>query len=162
MRPTTRRPLRRPLRFFASDAALPLSHDQLQAQIRERAAQIFRARQPWEGDQLSDWLQAEREVLGQIEIELRELEHRYELHATVEGFDADDLDITVNQRHIAVRGIQEERTLDEISELPQLVQISFLKVLALPGPVELERCEATLTDDKLLIVLPKASDGALS
>lgn len=143
------------LRFFAGDAAIPMTQEQLQSLIRQRAAEIFRTRQPWEGDQLSDWLQAETEILGKIEPELREREQRYEIHATIEGFKADDLDIAVEPGHVTVRGLQEERTLDEVSELPCLVHTEFIKVMALPGPVELEACEATLTGNKLLIVLPK-------
>lgn len=147
------------VRLFGDDRALCLNKDTLDQLIRQRAAHIYRMRKPWEGDHLSDWLQAEREVLGQLNMELREHEQAFEIHAVIEGFEADDIDVAIHADHVAVRGVLEERTLDEVSEQPWLVHTEFYKVMALPEPVEVESCEATLTGDKLLITLPKTRVG---
>lgn len=147
------------VRLFADDRALSIDKDELERLIRQRAANIYQRRKPWEGDRLSDWLQAEREVLGQLHMELHDSDQGYEIHAIIEGFEADDIDVAIHPNHIAVRGILEERTLDEVSEQPWLVHTEFYNVMALPEPIEVESCRATLTGDKLLITLTKTRVG---
>jgi len=46
--------------------AVPLSAAELQTRIRARANEIFLARNGAPGDELSDWLTAEREVCGSL------------------------------------------------------------------------------------------------
>jgi hypothetical protein len=38
-----------------------------ETEIRDRAYRIYQSRNPWDGDALSDWLQAERELIAEYQ-----------------------------------------------------------------------------------------------
>lgn len=89
--------------------------EQLRRAVRERAYELFRNNGAGIGNALSDWLNAERELVWTPAIELRRSDGHYEVIAATAGVPAKDLEVqstpedllikaNVHHEHTAVEG----------------------------------------------------------
>ncbi|MEQ1885470.1 MAG: Hsp20 family protein [Bryobacteraceae bacterium] len=70
--------------------------------IEERAFQLFEGRGGEFGRDLEDWLQAERDVLGDAASEMTESEDGFQLKIALPGFDGKDVQVTAMPRELVV------------------------------------------------------------
>lgn len=82
----------------------------------------------------------------------------YQVRAELPGLRAEDMDISVTGKNLAITG--ERKILPETKEAKyhrrEREAGKFSRVLALPGEVDNDKVEARLTDGILTVVLPKA------
>lgn len=131
--------------------------------IESRAYEIFDQGGRFLGRDLSDWFQAEAELLHPVHLEIEESEEALTVHAEVPGFTAKELDIHVEPRRLTIAGKHEHRKEQRknggktiYSE--QCAQ-EILRSINLPSAIETSKISATLKDGILSIELPKAESA---
>jgi len=127
--------------------------------IARRAFEIFDGNGRWFGRDLSDWLQAESEILHPVHLKIMESDDRLTVRAEVPGFSTKELEINVEPRQLTISGKHETR--EETSKgkticSEQCAQ-EILRSVALPVEVDGSKVTATLKDGVLNIELPKAA-----
>jgi len=126
--------------------------------IKKRAFEISRERRNWVGHQLSDWLQAEAEILHPIHLEIAETEHALNVRAEVPGFTAKELDIRVDGNKLIISGRPDSKRENGKGEI--IYSESFAKEIYrsvdLPAEIIGSNVNATLKDGILNLELPKA------
>lgn len=86
----------------------------LRAKIAKRAYQLYMASGYISGQEVENWLAAEKELLAPVSVEV--VDHRYELNvkAHFHGFDHDDVEIYSEARRVYIRASHQ----DEIVLMP--------------------------------------------
>jgi HSP20 family protein len=126
--------------------------------IAKRAFEIFDNNGRWFGNDLSDWLRAESEILHPVHLEIAETENALTVRAEVPGFTAKELDICVEADRLTIYGkheIKEESTKGKTIYSDQCAKEIFRSV-ELPVDVDSTKVNATLKDGILRLELPKA------
>jgi HSP20 family protein len=126
--------------------------------IEKRAFEIFNNNGRWFGHDLSDWLQAESEILHPVHLEVAETDEALTVHAEVPGFTAKELDIQVDGNRLTIAGkheTKEESKKGKTIYSDRCAQEIFRSV-QLPSDVDASKVNATLKDGVLNIELPKA------
>jgi HSP20 family protein len=77
--------------------------DRLHKQISQRAYDLFRQSGGLWGSSVSDWLNAERELVWRPAVELRQKGNQFEVLAAVPGVEAKDLDVQVTPEDVLIR-----------------------------------------------------------
>jgi HSP20 family molecular chaperone IbpA len=129
--------------------------------IARRAFEIFENNGRLIGNELENWFRAESELLHPVE--LTETDDALGVRAEVPGFEAQELEISVEPRRLALWGNHEAReeakkgkTIYSESRAQQI--LCWAK---LPSDVDASKTSATLEDGILSIKLPKATGTAL-
>ena len=94
-------------------------------------------------------------------INVTEDKDAYRVRAELPGIKADELDITVTGKSLAIAG---ERKITDETEGARYHRRereagSFRRMLSLPGPINSEKVEATCNNGILTVVLPKAEEA---
>lgn len=126
--------------------------------ITKRAFEIFDNNGRWFGRELSDWLQAESEILHPVHLEIAETDEALTVRAEVPGFTANELDIRVDGNRLTIAGKHEtkEETKKGKTIYSERCAKEILRSVDLPSDVEGSKVNATLKDGVLNIELPKA------
>jgi HSP20 family protein len=127
--------------------------------IAKRAFEIFENNGRCFGNELSDWLQAESELLHPGHLELTETDGAFTVTADVPGFAARELDIHVQGNRVTISGkheFKEENTKGKTIYSERCAK-EILRSVELPTEVDDARVNATLKDGVLRIELPKAT-----
>jgi len=126
--------------------------------IAKRAFEIFDNNGRWFGNELSDWLQAESELLHPVHLEIAETDEALTVRAEVPGFMAKELDIQVEGNRLIIAGkheSKEESTKGKTIYSERCAKEIFRSV-QLPSDVDSSKVNASLKDGVLKIELPKA------
>jgi HSP20 family protein len=126
--------------------------------IEKRAFEIFDNNGRWLGRDLSNWLQAESEILHPVHLEIAETEQALTVRAEVPGFTAKELDIRVEGNRLTIAGkheSKEENTKGKTIYSEQCAR-EILRSVDLPSEVDGAKVSAILKDGVLQIELPKA------
>ncbi len=126
--------------------------------IEKRAFEIFDNNGRWFGHDLSDWLQAEFEILHPVHLEIAETDEALTVRAEVPGFTAKELDIHVEGNRLTIAGKHESK---EESKKGKTIYSErraeeILRSVDLPSDVDGSKVSATLKDGLLSVELPKA------
>jgi len=112
---------------------------------------------PPQGNQ-ENWFEEQPEFEGQLAVDVYQTDHDIVLKAPVAGVTPEDIDITITDDVITVKG---ERKLDP--NIPQEAYFSqecyygpFSRSIILPIPVSSEEADATFKNGILIITIPKA------
>jgi HSP20 family molecular chaperone IbpA len=126
--------------------------------IEKRAFEIFNNNGRWFGNDLSDWLQAESEILHPLHLEIAETEDALTVRAEVPGFTAKELEIQVEGNRLTISGKHEskEETKKGKTIYSERCANEILRSVELPSDVDGTKVSATLKDGLLNIELPKA------
>jgi HSP20 family protein len=151
----------------AEDRKLPVfaEVEQMMQRIRERAFGEFAGRGFAHGQELSDWLAAERELCWPAS-ELTETPENFNLSIAMAGFDPKDIEVTATPREIIVRAkMQSTRT-----EVPKAKaeQVCWSEIrgsdvyrrVELPLEVRVEKVSAEYNNGMLKIAAPKGDSAA--
>ncbi len=77
--------------------------EQLHNAINRRAYDLFRKRGDLWGGPLADWLNAERQLVWQPAIELRQKDNQFEVLAATPGVEAKDLDVQITPEDVLIK-----------------------------------------------------------
>ena len=126
--------------------------------IEKRAFDIFNNNGRWFGHDLSDWFQAESEILHPVHLEIAETDEALTVRAEVPGFTAKELDIRVEGNRLTITGKHESK--DESTKgktiYSERCAKEIFRSVDLPSDVDGTKVNATLKDGVLNLELPKA------
>lgn len=135
--------------------------DDLRESIQERAFELFKEREEKpDGGMQDDWMKAKSDLFERAPVELRETDQAYEVEAEIpQGFSADDLEVSMNDQELFIRGHieREEESEDEegITIYSELESRDMFREISLPGPVDREEATGELEGNTLHVTLPK-------
>lgn len=126
--------------------------------ISKRAFEIFDNNGRWFGRELSDWLQAESEILHPVHLEIAETDDALNVRAEVPGFTANELDIHVEGNRLTIAGKHETKEESKKGKTIYSEQCAkeIFRSVDLPSDIDAAKVNATLKDGVLGIDLPKA------
>ncbi len=127
--------------------------------LARRAFSIFESNGHVPGNDLSHWLQAERELFHPAHLDISESDGNFEVCAEVPGFEARQLEINFEGRRLTISGKREMREEHKDKQLVYSENRSdqILRVVDLPADVNAQAAKANLKDGILAISVPKAA-----
>ncbi len=125
--------------------------------VRARAYELFESRGASEGNELDDWIQAEREVLGWSPGGMTDHDGEYEVDFALPGFRADDVELTATPTELIVHAESKEERIGATDQVVwnTLGATDIYGRIALPTPVYAERVSARLRNGVLTVHAPK-------
>jgi HSP20 family molecular chaperone IbpA len=129
----------------------------LQDKIRERAHTIFKSRDSADGNHVTDWLQAESEVLTSIALSFGEEDGRYVLRGELPGFAPDEVDIHIEGNILTVGGCHktEVKKKTKSGQATASSEINFFRRVSMPNDADADHIAATFKSGVLEVTLPK-------
>lgn len=127
--------------------------------VQRRAYELFERRGGAPGNEIGDWLQAEREIFQVPRIELSENDGEFQLQVAVPGFDAKDLRVAALPDVVIVEGETAHQHRDKKGNV-RLCEFGERKVfrqIPLPERVDVDHVSATLDKGLLEIRASKAN-----
>jgi HSP20 family protein len=127
--------------------------------IAKRAFEIFEQNGRLFGRELSDWFEAESEILHPVHLEIAESEDALTVKAEVPGFTAPELDVQVEGNRLTISGKHEskEETTKGKTIYSERCAKEVFRSVDLPSAVDTSKVSATLKEGVLQIELPKAA-----
>lgn len=132
--------------------------DKARERVRERAYQIFSERNPDQGDSITDWLNAQAQVLTPIELVVKEQKKALVVEANLAGFDPAEVELEIAGDELRIFGSHRESKSSNKGGVRSTTSESshFFQSLPIPCAVEADECTATLQKNgKLKITLPR-------
>jgi len=125
--------------------------------IEKRAFEIFNNNGRWFGHDLSDWLQAESEILHPLHLEIAETDEALTVRAEVPGFTAKELDVRVEGNRLTIAGkhVSKEETTKGKTIYSERCADEIFRSVYLSSDVDGTKVNATLKDGVLNLELPK-------
>ncbi len=146
-----------PLRLASMDEIFQDMRESFDS-IARRAYEIFETNGKQFGRDVEDWFRAERELLHQVNVEIRESDDLLTLKAEVPGFESKDLEISVEPNRLTLAG-KREWTKEEQKEkvlFSERRTNQLFRCLELPNEIIPEKVTATLKDGILELRMPKS------
>lgn len=136
---------------------------EVQEAIACRAYELFESRGCEHGQDRTDWLRAESEILQPLPLQVSEYEDRLAVEATLPGFRVEEVEYSIEPRRLIITGRTGRDNEDEknSSSKETLTKATF-HVLDLPVEVEADQVEATFGDGVLTVTVPKINVGKTS
>ena len=133
--------------------------DQIQNMIRERAFHIFNDRNPNEGGAMSDWLNAESEVLTDIDLTLKDDEDQVMVEGNIAGFLPEEIEIKAKDGIFEIGGIHTEKSSSKIKGVSETTskQMNFFRSFNLPESVDTDKMDVKIKSGKFTARIPKTS-----
>ena len=129
--------------------------------IRTRAYDIFQHRET--GNEVDDWLQAERDLVFAPESELIEKDGKFEIKIAAPGFKSEETTVTVFPDAVVISA-ESRHNHDETDgdvHFCEFGQRALYRRLNLPKPINVDKVTAHLEDGILRISAQKAESLAL-
>jgi HSP20 family molecular chaperone IbpA len=129
--------------------------------VQTRAFELFKRRGGSPGNDVADWLQAEREVFRVPDMELAESEGEFQLQLALPGFDPKDIRVLALPQAVIVEGEaahQHHHTTGTI-HLCEFGERRAFRLIPLPKPVDADHVSATLDKGVLHIRAAKAEQN---
>ncbi len=129
--------------------------------IEKRAYELFERRGRESGRDLDDWFKAESELLQTVPLEIKEEKKRLLIHAEVPGFEAEELEISLEPAVLTIKGSQKKETEKKTKEgvYSETREKEIFRQVTLPVNVLPDGAEANLKDGVLEISAPKATEA---
>lgn len=124
-----------------------------------RAYEIFDGNGRTFGRDLDNWLQAERELLHPVALNINETEEAITVKAEVPGFTEKEIEVSVEQGRLVITGQKESSKEEKKGKTicSESRSDRILRVVDLPAEVEADKVNATLKNGVLELVLPKVA-----
>ncbi len=129
--------------------------DAIQNRIRKRAHEMFQMRDANDGDHLTDWFNAESEVLTEIALDWKEKPDRFVLSGKIEGFEPNEINIQCVDGRISVGGSHKVEKANDGEYTSS--EINFFRTMSLPQGVDTAHLETKFENGYLEVVLPKVA-----
>lgn len=131
----------------------------IQDMIRERADQIFHSRTPDQGDELSDWLSAESEILTDVNLTLKDEKDQIVIEGSMKGFLPKEVEIKAKDGQFQISGAHTEESSSKKKGVTKTTskQVNFCKSFNLPDSVDTDKMEVKLKSGQFTAMIPKTS-----
>ncbi len=131
---------------------------ELHDSIAKRAYELFEHDGYEPGRDLEHWLNAEKETLHAVAVELMETDDALTLRAEVPGFRGEDLKLSVEPRRLAISGKREthEEKKSRRTIYQEHLSKQICRSLELPIEIDPSQTKAAIEDGVLEISMPKA------
>ncbi|PCJ87421.1 MAG: hypothetical protein COA54_05940 [Thiotrichaceae bacterium] len=135
------------------------SFNHIQDMIRERASRIFHERTPDQGDDISDWLHAESEVLTDINLTLQDKKDHVVIKGEMKGFLPKEIEVKAEDGLFQISGMHTENNSSKKKGVTETLsqQVNFYRSFNLPESVETDRMEVKFKGGKFTASIPKTS-----
>ncbi|MGA2348349.1 MAG: Hsp20 family protein [Candidatus Sulfotelmatobacter sp.] len=133
--------------------------NQLHEATARRAFQLFEGEGRIFGRDLDHWFRAEEELLHSVHVRISESGNALEVAAEVPGFNAKELEVSVEPQRLTISGKRESTEERKKGETVYKEQCSneILRVVDLPAEIETSKVTATLKEGVLTLNLPKTA-----
>jgi HSP20 family protein len=133
----------------------------LQEAIARRAFELFEGRGAQLGRDLDDWFKAETDLLHPVHLNVIETHDTLTVHAEVPGFEAKELEVSVEPQRITISGKRESTEERKTAKTVYEEQCSneILRVVNLPVEIEAAKVTATLKHGVLELRMPKTAQA---
>jgi len=144
------------------DRKLPVfkEFDEIADQIRVRAYKLFANRGFSMGNDVDDWLTAQREICWPA-AELVEEDDEFEIKVALAGFETDDISVTATPREVIVKASHKDERKESDERDDEKVRWSEFRMndvyrqIPLPADVDVARIKAEFENGMLEIEAPK-------
>ena len=128
--------------------------------VRERAFELFQRRGGDYGNDIDDWLRAERELFDVPSMELTENDGEFQLQLELPGFDAKDIHLTTlpDSFIIEAENTHQHRASQGTVRCCEFGVRRVFRQIPLPESVDVDRVSATLDRGILEVHAPKSQD----
>jgi HSP20 family protein len=129
----------------------------LSERIRQRAFDIFEHRRDSDGTAVSDWLAAERDLLGIPESEMIEKDGEYDVRLSAPGFEPAEVQVTALNDALIVKAVsthQHDKSEGDV-RFCEFGQKTLFRRFDLPEEIDIDRVKASLDNGVLSLVAPK-------
>ncbi len=133
--------------------------NRIRKEIAHRAFEIFERDGHSIGHDLDNWFQAEAELLRPVRVSITESDEALKIQAEVPGFNANELEVSLEPRRLTISGKQETSKEDKKKGKTIYQEQSsseLLRVIELPAEVNAGKSTATLRNGVLEVSAPKA------
>ena len=133
---------------------------QIHEQIARRAFEIFQGDGGFWGHDLDNWFKAEAELPHPAHININESEGALTIEAEIPGFDAKDLQVSLEPRRLTISGRKETSKEDKKKGktiYKEQCSSELLRVIDLPAEVDATKATATLKNGVFELIVPKAA-----
>lgn len=131
--------------------------EQIQQDIAHRAYEIFERRGYTHGDDLSDWFQAENEIVRSAQSEVIDTGTQISLRVDVSNFDLTSLQAGLYPRRLIIRGMRlvtGGENGDSADQVPKYLLTLFL--VDLPSDVDVKNAKAVVKGTQIELIAEKA------
>jgi HSP20 family molecular chaperone IbpA len=127
-------------------------------EIRHRAFQLFEERGRVWGNELEDWLKAERDTVGPSLAEFTDQGEAYEIRVALPGFEAQDVQVTATPDEVVVHAESKHEQKAEDKVLwSEFTSSDVFRHISAPNSIDPDRVTATLDKGLLRITAPKVT-----
>lgn len=132
--------------------------DQLQTEIRQRAYDLFHDRGDVPGRSLSDWLDAERELVWKPAVELRRKDTEIEVLAATPGVDPKELEVRITPDDILIKANVDHRHTTDKGDVQvcEFTEGHLFRSIHFPDKVNPDSATAEYRNGLLRITAPLA------
>jgi HSP20 family protein len=125
--------------------------------IARRAYDIFESNGRAFGRDLDNWLQAEKELLHPVPVNITESDGSFEVTAEVPGFTEKEIEVGVEPCRLTITGKRETKKEEKKGKTiwAETCSNQLLRVVDLPAEIETGKVAATLKNGVLELSLPK-------
>ena len=134
--------------------------DRIYDSIARRAFEIFSGDGHGFGHDLEHWFKAEAELLHPIHTRITESDKALTVKAEVPGFNARELDVSLEPRRLTISGKKETSKEDKRKEktvYQEQCSSEILRIIDLPAEVDAAKTTAILNNGVLELTLPRAA-----
>jgi HSP20 family protein len=127
--------------------------------IARRAFEVFEGRRRGDGHDLEDWFKAESELLHPLHLDVAETDQAVTVHAEVPGFDAKDLEVSLEPHRLTISGKREtsEERKTKRTIYTEHCSNQIFRSIDLPADVDSSKVTATLKDGVLELHMPRTA-----
>lgn len=134
--------------------------EQIQQDIGRRAYEIFERRGYTHGGDLSDWIQAENEIVRSVHSEVKDTGKQISLRVDVSNFDPASLQVGLYPRRLVIRGKRlatDGKNGDSADQ--DAKYLLALSLVDLPADVDVQKAKATVQGTEVEVIAEKMSGG---
>ena len=132
--------------------------------VRQRAFELFEHRGYSPGGDLSDWVQAERELFWVPPAELAENDNEVEITVAVPGFDPKEVQVTAQPGEILIQGSHEKRVekKDKGVLYSEFDEKALYRRFEIAQPIDIGHVTANVENGMLTVKAPKKVPQAIA
>jgi HSP20 family protein len=132
--------------------------------ISRRAFELFEGDGGISGRELDHWFRAEAELLHPAHVQIKELDDAIVVDAEVPGFNANELQLSLEPRRLTISGKKQSSTEQKKGNVVYSERCSneLLRSVELPVEVNVSRASATLNNGVLELSAPKLAAAKVS
>ena len=145
-----------PLKLVTTDEIFGRTKE-LYDSIARRAFEIFESSGGAFGHDLADWFQAESELLHPVHLDIAESEEALTVRAEVPGFNANELEVSLEPRRLTITGTRESKEERKTGKAVYAERCSnqIFRAIDLPAEVDTAKVTATLKNGVLELEMRK-------